>query len=496
MTLANRHFLLVLSAYAANELLSLAGFLQAGLGTAAAIGIAGLAFALAMARLRWAIYLVLAELFVGGKGYLFSLPLWPSGTLSIRMALFLIVVSVGISQTLFRLRSKKIPHRSKEVVWSSGFGAILAYGIAHGLAHHPFTQVFFDANGWLFILLLPVVTIALRDSTVPARLVQLLAGAVVVLGIKSAVLVYLFGHAPSDALLPVYQWIRHTGVGEITPVSGSLFRIFFQSHLYGMVGWLVLLTLIVHRAFQDWADLAVAGIALYLGSLSLLISQSRSLWIGAVAAAALLIGHAMWRRNLGIAPMVLAVGAMVAVLSSQLTVVNLIAGNAQGNVLVARFTDLGLEPAGSSRKHQLGPLISAIQKHPWLGSGFGQTVTYQSFDPRVMREHPGGWYTTVAFEWGYLDIALKLGLVGLTVYLIWVARLVWIGLARRVETPAAKFALAAVIGLVGIAVANIFSPYLNHPLGLGWVMVAVVSLNAVDGTATPVALRQTSSNRG
>ncbi len=492
MTVFNRYFLGFLTAFAAGELLSLLGYFHPGLGHAVALGIAGVTLALALVNPHWGVYILLGELFVGGKGYLFSVPLGQSGVLSIRMVLFLIVLGVGVSHFLLRHRSqqKKALRPSAERYWTLAFAAILAYGIINGLANHPFAQVFFDANGWLFFFLLPVVTATLQGPAVWIRLVQLLAAAMATLAVKSVTLLYLFGHGAGEPLLPLYQWVRDTGVGEITPVSGTLFRVFFQSHVYSLIGLLVILTLLVHRVWHRWSDLAVAGAVLYLGSLTLLISQSRSLWIGGVVGVAVVFGHAVARRTMTVAAAVLTAVMLVGVLASQLTAVNLISGNAGGNVIASRFTNLGLEPASSTRKSQFAPLVAAIQKHPWLGSGLGQSVTYQSADPRVVLQHPGGWYTTTAFEWGYLDIALKLGLVGLTVYAIWIARVVWRGLTQR-PTPAGPVPAAIIIGLIGVAVTNVFSPYLNHPLGIGWFMIAFASVAATSPAATPVGRGRT-----
>ena len=62
--------------------------------------------------------------------------------------------------------------------------------------------------------------------------------------------------------------------------------------------------------------------------------------------------------------------------------------------------------------------MKEISQEPFFGQGYGATVTYLSQDPRVLENNPSGLYTTYAFEWGYLDIWLKLGIGGIIAYLL------------------------------------------------------------------------------
>jgi len=153
------------------------------------------------------------------------------------------------------------------------------------------------------------------------------------------------------------------------------------------------------------------------------------------------------------------------------------------------FTVSG-EAAANSRWALLPILDAAIAKHPLLGSGFGSTVTYKTSDPRLLADIPTGEYTTFAFEWGYHDLLYKLGLLGVLAY-GWFLFVVLRPFVRAVvaarETMRAPslpddssqtlaiLTLGALLGTVAMIVTNVFSPYLNHPLGIGMLalMVAV-----------------------
>ena len=147
-------------------------------------------------------------------------------------------------------------------------------------------------------------------------------------------------------------------------------------------------------------------------------------------------------------------------------------GDATGFLLERASVGTG-EAAGASRLQLLGPLWQSVSKAWLLGSGFGSTVTYKTSDPRVVRGTAGasGIRTTYAFEWGYLDTWLKIGLIGLVLYLWW-----WLGLAYLAFKKIKRQPLAAAIlvSVVAIAATNMTTPYLNHPLGIGALSVLLL----------------------
>ena len=129
----------------------------------------------------------------------------------------------------------------------------------------------------------------------------------------------------------------------------------------------------------------------------------------------------------------------------------------------------GGESAISSRWSLMPALFKEINKEPFFGQGYGATVTYKSRDPRILQNNPGGIYTTYAFEWGYLDLWLKIGFFGLLSYFVLLFVLIKYSLSKNNIN---YLNLGFGMGLVFIILTHIFTPYLNHPLGFGFLMIA------------------------
>jgi len=212
-----------------------------------------------------------------------------------------------------------------------------------------------------------------------------------------------------------------------------------------------------------------AGFYLYLTGLAIVISQSRSFWLGGLAGIFLLLWLIAWWGKKKLTYVFLAGLALAVMIASQFLAVSLLSGSYFGN----RFANLQAEPASVSRLNQLEPLTSAIASSPFFGHGFGKTLTYVSHDPRILARNPEGLFTTFAFEWGYLDIALKIGGLGLGLYLFLIASIAFIGLKNMKSSKSHDCYLSAglLAALTALVVTNFFSPYLNHPLGINYLML-------------------------
>lgn len=488
MALFGNPFKITLAAVIGVELLSFAAHFYPLTGTIGLLAILAATLALTFSKLEYGLYIVLAELFVGSQGHLLDAIIGPI-SLSLRIGLFLVVLIAWLARRLLHRAVKP----AGSVVWYY-YGALfilVSLGLLQGFLSYTRSNVFFDGNAWLFFgLILIFFEGAIRAGWLQ-RVVQILLAASSWLALKTIIVLLLFSRGLVEIGGPLYRWIRDDRIGEITYVSGTIFRIFFQSQFYILIGFLLVVTLLF-LGWNDWPTRQKGWLSLYLyiSGLALIISQSRSFWIGGGVGLLALFTVVAWQRRIKFKIVAVGIIALGLLITSQLFSLQLITGNLGGDVVGSRFKDLTAEPAGLSRLNQLKPLLEAISARPLQGYGFGKTLTYQSSDPRVLETHPDGRYTTYAFEWGYLDIVLKIGSLGLLAYLALVSYILYQGLhnARFQILGSNEFKkpliIGLLIGLIALLTTNIFSPYLNHPLGIGFVLlVSTLTLKNNGATA-------------
>lgn len=413
---------------------------------------------------RYGSYLLLLELAIGGLGYLLAGEIG-GFKVSLRLAIF---AAAFIGWLIYTVRKKDLSWlKAKRLFYFFIFLFFIALGFTLALlAGRSLGAIFSDLNAYLFFGLIGLFLTAKIDWQV---IVKVILASTLVSGIKTIVVTYLF--ASGLAVVGgrhLYKWVRDTRVGEITHITDNLYRVFFQSHFYNLLAILILIVLLfsglaIRDKTRNWL-----WPLLWLNFLAILISQSRSFWLALIACAGLYFLYLI-KEKAGFKKIFGYMMIWPLLLVSAHLAVNVMLGTMQINVIFVRATGVESQGAASSRTAQLTPLWSEIKKSPLWGQGFAKTLTYKSSDPRNRSEaNPEGWYTTSAFEWGYLDIVLKIGFLGLLAYLIFIGK-IYHGLWSMLEKE--KIYAAWILGVVALLIVNIFTPYLNHPLGIGYLLL-------------------------
>lgn len=471
------------------ELISFAGHLFPLVNAIAFFVLTILILIISFYKLEYGLAILLAELFIGSKGYLFYFTF--DGTIiSWRIALWLIIVSVWLGKTIVAwIKNKKLSITFCKSSFFSYFIILfifIALGVINGLIkHNQLDNLFFDFNAWLyFLLIFPIYEILQQEKNIQL-ISRVFVASVTWLGIETLLLLFAFSHNLTVALFELYGWIRNTGVGEITLIQDGFFRIFFQSHIFVLAEFffasMILAKLIASKSLQNLKLFIINFLLLVLSLTTILISFSRSFWLGLAVGA--LICWLVWLFIIKINFKQFLLVNCWWLLSTVASVILIIAivkfpypaptGNFDTvNLFSDRVSQFAEEAGASSRWALLPELWIKITKTPFLGQGFGAEVTYQSKDPRVLELNPSGEYTTYAFEWGWLDIWLKLGFFGLLAY---------IAIIIKISTVAYKlsqhkqnwFIFSLIIGLLVIAIVSLSSPYFNHPLGIGYLILIV-----------------------
>jgi hypothetical protein len=480
------------------ELFSFIAWALPSFGNIAFIVIALVVLALTLKDLRIGIAIVLMELIIGSHGYLFSLAPELLGV-AIRHAIFLIVMTVGALR-VYQEKTFKFYSSSyffPLLILTAGICFSAFWGLIQG---NELSNIFFDANAFLFLALAIPLWQAIESRKDLELLVYASLAALIMSTVKVFFLLYAFSHQFWWMLRETYKWVRDTRIGEITQVTEQFFRVFFQSQVYTIVAFFLVLMWFSYlmNKYKTKALIKTArfwGVFILLSSLfaSILISFSRSNWVGVLASAVLMpfvlfASTPSWGKRF-----ITSVLAWFAVIVFSLGIVSLIvlfpypkpSGSFDPTNLLSKraFTFSG-EAGVSSRWQLLPPLVDAIKEHVVLGGGFGTTVTYITEDPRIRAQSPTGEYTTIAFEWGYLDLWLKLGLVGMLIYAFFVLLIMWKSFQlMRLHKLEGGMAMDVVInqglflGAIAVLATHTFSPYLNHPLGIGFLLFWAVTID-------------------
>ncbi|HZJ40864.1 MAG TPA: O-antigen ligase family protein [Candidatus Saccharimonadales bacterium] len=477
MNKLSKNIILILGFLAVLEALSFLGFLHPLVNQIIFIALLVATIIITAYSLENGLLIVLTELIVGSKGYLFYLPYSDEKMLSLRLAIwsvFMLIFVFKLANQLIRLgnKSEYLARMKKFIFWRPFLGlAIFVFlGLISGLIYHNgITNIFLDFNAWLyFLILLPASALDLKTEKLK---IIFLAGALLV-ALKTLILLGLFSNNFSFAPT-IYGWLRKTLVGEMTAASGWN-RVFIQSQIFPIIAYYFLLfkaatygRLADIFKKKNWLNLIIA--ALFFSTL--LISLSRSFWFG-FAVAIILALVIVWRlyslKRVLIISVWLFASAVLGALMIMAVTPKLI-GNLD-NQVTGRLGNKQ-EAAVVSRWSLLPALVKEIKKNPISGQGFGATVTYISSDPRVIQNNLGGAYTTYAFEWGYLDIWLKIGILGLIAYFWLFFKLIKIAILKA-KGQEIGFYFSLVAGLIFLAALNIFTPYLNHPLGIGFILIS------------------------
>lgn len=428
-------------------------------------------------RLEYGIAIMFAELFANSHGHLLSVPIGGMA-FSSRMAVFVAVMAGWAVLVLFKKVRPNLDSRRSPFLL---LGAAVVIGFLIGAVESGFGDAFKDGNAYLYALyLLPI--LSLEWTAIRQRLLlQVLAASAAWVLLLTLGTLYIFSHIPAWVLPGVYEFLRDTRTAEITLIgelSRGLYRVFIQAQLSVLAFALLVCPLLFRKQLTKKVWVFSVSV-LALAASVVLVSLSRSFWVGLIAGGGLLVGLSIWQFR--------ARGKQISVAIGSKVLAGVIGVVLVGSVALFPFPqqsgtldDLGGlfasrsggDVAISSRWQLLGPLMDEIEERPVFGQGFGKKVAFITDDPRIRAESPDGTYLTYALEWGWLDVWLKIGMLGIAAF-IWILVAAIKGLWPLMKGEQAWLGIGLISTLVMLYATHIFSPYLNHPLGIGLILFTV-----------------------
>ncbi len=448
-----RDYLLILGAIICIELLSfLAYFFPTVQIIALSLIFLGVLY-FSLKKLETGILIAVIELVIGSKGHLFSLNIFDFN-LSLRMIIFLALILACIYH-LLKVRKINIPFKKHYLVL---FLFILLGLLLSFFNNFELRNIYSDFNAYLFFLYIIPLSLVYRKTNRFDLLVKVFFLSVFWLSLKTLIFLFIFSN--NFAFIPdLYLWLRRSGVAEITPFSGQWPRIFLQSHIYALIAFLFLIVPTEDKVSRyNLPKIAINSIFLSI----VIISFSRSLWLALaltiIVATPFIIYRLKTKLNWIIEFFLTVLCAFLIIIAINSISFQTKTSYFSLNQISQRANISQEEAALSSRWSLLPAMFAEILERPIFGYGFGKTISYQSYDPRALESSESGWYESYAFEWGYLDLWLKIGLGGLLAYLFLLFTLI--------KTAYLKNYLGLGAVILALAIVHIFTPYLNHPLGI------------------------------
>ena len=232
------------------ESLSFVGYLSPSVNIVMFFILVLLTLVISLYKLEYGVLIVLAELFIGSKGYLYNF-IFNGSNISIRIALWSVVLVCWFILLLKNLYQTKrliaAPKENFKKLFSGVnkyyvfFFIAVLWGAINGFINNDAHYVFLDFKRWIyFLLFLPLFSVIKTRENVE-KLLTVFFASITMLSIKSFLLLFIFSHEMLGAVYELYRWVRVTGVGEITQIQGGFYRIFFQSHIFVLLGFIITL---------------------------------------------------------------------------------------------------------------------------------------------------------------------------------------------------------------------------------------------------------------
>jgi len=355
-------------------------------------------------------------------------------------------------------------------------------------------------NGYVTIAyLLPLISVK-WDNEKRHQMLQMLTGCLLWISGFTILLAFLFTHLDGDSLHVLYTFVRDSRLAEITlqvvDNKGGLLNIiltkfnlmqnsdyWYRIFMPAQVGLIFGASLLISASLFLWRGSRKAEwvwLAFVLIMIGLFLSLSRSFILG-LGASSIAIFVSAWmfgKKKLATIPkrtigLLISGGVSMFIIWCVVMIPIPVRPDLSEVAFFQTSAETGRSEAVVSRWNLLDALMDKVIDHPILGSGFGTAVSYSTEDPRIISELGGEQYSTYRLEWGWHDIWLKMGLLGLLSFILYFAFTLFVGWQTIKNYSFKWLAVGLLAGLIGLFVTHIFSPFLNHPIGLGYMLFVI-----------------------
>lgn len=392
--------------------------------------------------------IIVIELVLGGSGRLITIGPY----VSIRYILFF----VAIIYLLFKYVSRRF--RIKKNVFYIDillFMYVIIFSIGIGLmCGYEINNVLISSKGYLYILMYIPFSIIIDNKGKSKQIYRLFINCSVILALITLTIFVFFYF--DDAVYPFLSPIlRKFDYGYIA-LRGGLPAVFMKTSPFMAITFIIVLINFVNIEKEKNIYNIFKLMILLLG---IFATMSMGIWIatfiGVIIAIVLFSGK---KKIMGIATIGLLVVISLLFLSEYITVSLANRLSSTDSSFIIKFD-------------QLLTLFRLWLEKPMFGYGLGLEITFQT--ELVSR-------TMVNFELFWIQILVNMGLIGLVVFLRMFTKPIYYTkkLSEEISFEESIQLKSLIIGLIVLSVISSVNPFLNNPIGIGYLIIVMSTVSA------------------
>ena len=427
-------------------------------------------------KIEYGFLFLIFEFLIGHEGHLFEL-----GGISLRLALFLVVMSIWFIQKIIDKKQRRFFVqfvKSPILVMFLIFFFVIILGLFQGMiTHEPILAIKDFINYSYLFLIFPLLDIFKKKGFIK-NIFKMSQASIIGLSILTIIVFILFVTNLSQVHGQFYWWWRSVVVGKATDTSNGFFRIVSSAHLLILPLFLILLSFLIENKKKFKGKCKKYLIYLSIGaSLMLLINFSRAYFLGILIGLIFLLKGINWRRWLIFSCLIIFLliaefGLLFGLVSGGEALQGLDFFKNRIGTIISPDQEI----SSLTRMTILPVLTKMIKQSLIFGSGLGATVEYTDL-------LTGQDKTTFHLDWGYLEIWVELGLFGLISYALVLLSVFYQGwqtikkLKRQVFEK--RLIIGLLAGLASLIVASLTGPFLFHPIGIFYLVLTTVIIISI-----------------
>ena len=398
-------------------------------------------------KLHFIAILIVVELVLGGAGRVIML-----GALTARYILFLLAILYFVFKVIrnnFKVE-KNIFH-IPVVVFFFFYLISIMNGMIRG---YPISDIVFSSQGYLYLLMFFPFTLFINTTEKAKIALHIFNKAAFFLALFSIGIFVAFSARPSlySVINPLLMNLEY---GHLSMRYG-LPSVFFKTSPYMAIAFIHELYKYVSLSNERTFFSIIRMFILLVGCLT---TMTMGIWVSLVFGILVVISFSNGSKKLAALLLTIVVGIAVTLIFSEFL----------SSALVNRISRT--DSSYIIKSNQLLTMINVWFENMLFGKGFGVRILFISeIATREMAK----------FELFWLELLVNMGILGFISYVYIILKNLFVGLksCRKLNLREATHVKSIIIGLLMLCIISSMNPFLNNPIGLGYLVIVMTSINA------------------